>query len=387
MRVISDDLDAEVAGTTARDVIEVNAWRGGELVAPGLGVTSWSVSWDAGRAVQGQATVTVADPEGSLAPWGMGDALAPGGSRLQVTWVSGTSGIRVPLGWWRIRSADPYEQWRIYQAAGGSVRRIPGGGSVTLQADEETSTIELSRLDAETVRASTVLAEVRRLLVDICPVVVHDGVTDAAAPTSLVYGDSRMDAVTDLLTRRSATYRMGPDRALEVVPAAGVGPVWTLAGGDDGVLVDVVRAMSDESVYNGAISSGETADGLPLVGRAYVTGGPLAWGGPYGRVPIFHQAAAKTRAGVEADARTLLANRQASGEIDLAVTCLTHPGLQLHDLVTVLAPTTAGDEPIVGRVVGMSMRSAGPVPAKAMSLTVRVSAQALEAIAARVRRG
>lgn len=386
MRVISDDLDAEVAGTTSRDVIEVHAWRGGELVAASLDVTGWSMSWDAGRAVQGQATVTVADPDGALAPWGMGDALAPGGSRLQVTWVSGASGIRVPLGWWRIRTADPYEQWRVYHTS-GEVRRVPGGGSVTVQADEETATIEMDRLDAEVVRGATVLDEVRRLLADICPVVVHGGVTDMAAPASMVYDDSRLDAVTDLLARLGATYRMGPDRALEVVPATGVGPVWTLAGGDEGVLVDVARSLSDDGVYNAAVSSGETTSGHPLVGRAFLDGGPLAYGGPFGHVPIFHRSIATTQAGVVADAQTILANRQAAGEVDLSVTCLTHPGLQLHDLVTVLAPTVAGDEPIVGRVVGMSIRSAGAVPAKAMSLTVRVPVEALEAIAARVRHG
>ncbi|WP_143320114.1 hypothetical protein [Cellulomonas iranensis] len=387
MRVVSDELDAQVAGTSSGDVLEVHAWRGGALVAESLAVTSWQLGWDDSRAVQGQATVTVADPEGLLAPWGYGDALAPGGTRLQVTWVSGVSDIRVPMGWWRVRAADPYEQWRIYTLGDGSVTRVPGGGSVTLRVDEETATADLERLDAEVVTAATCVAEVRRLLGNICPVTVHPDVVDRPVPRSLVYGESRLDAVSDLLARLDATYRMGPDGALEVVPAAGVGPVWTLAGGEAGVLVGVERSLSDEGLYNAAVSSGETPAGVPLVGRAYLDTGPLAYGGPFGRVPLFHRSIATTQAGVQADAATLLANRQAAGEADLSVTCLTHPGLQLHDVVTVLTPTRVGDEPVVGRVVAMTMRSAGPVPAKAMTLTVRVSVQALEAIAARVRRG
>ncbi len=391
MRVVSDELDAEVAGTTSGDRLEVHAWRDGALVAQDLAVTSWSIGWDADRQVQGQASFTVADPDGALAPWGYGDPLAPGGSRLQVTWVSGVSGIRVPVGWWRIRKADPREQWRIYQHAGGTVRRVPGGGDVPLRADEETATIALERLDAEVVTAPTCLAEIRRLLADICPVVVHEDVTDAPVPPTLVYSESRSDAIDSLLGRVDGAHRMGPDGALEVVPSAGVGPVWTLAGGDDGVLVRTERALSDDDIYNAATSTSETPDGLPLVGRAFVQGGPLRYGGAFGRVPIFHRAIATTQAGVDADAATLIANRQAAGESDLAVTCLTHPGLQVNDRVVVLAATATGDAPIEGRVVAMTMRSAtsdaGTVPAKAMSLTVRVSTAALEAIAARVRRG
>lgn len=391
MRVDSPELDAEIAGTTHGDRLEVHAWRDGVVVAQDLDVSSWGLGWNADRQVQGQGTITVADPDGSLAPWGMSDPLGPGGSRLQVTWVSGLSGARVPLGWWRIRRPDPHETWLTYNLPDGQAVRVAGGGSVTIQADEQTASVVMDRLDAEVVTAATCVAEVRRLVQDICPVTVHPGVGDGPVPSSLVYGESRMDAVEDLLSAIGAVYRMGPDGALEIVPAAGVGPVWTLAGGEDGVLVNLARSLSDEGVYNAAISSGETPDGRPLIGRAYIEAGPLRWGGPFGKVPIFHRSIATTQAGVDADAATVLTNRVSSGEVDLTVTCLTHPGLQVQDRVTVIAATTAGELPLEGRVVGMRMSSAtsdsGTTPAKKMTLTVRVSTQALEAVAARVRRG
>lgn len=390
MRVTSDEFDAEVAGTTAGDRLEVHAWRGSELLAPDLAVSSWSLGWDADAQIQGQGSFTFADPDGTLAPWSLADPLGPGGSRLQVTWISGMSGTRVPLGWWRIRKADPAETWRVVQS-GAAVLRVAGGGSVSVEADEETASMDLARMDAAVVREATVVAEVRRLVKDICPVVVDDDVVDGPVPAGLVYGESRIDAVSALLDAISARYRMGPDKALEVVPAAGVASVWTLAGGEDGVLIRTVRSLSDEGVYNAAISRGETASGKPLVGRAYIKDGPLAWGGPFGRVPVFHRAVSQTAAGVQADADTTLANRVAAGEVDLAVTCLAHPGLQPNDRVTVVAASRAGDAELEGRVVGMRLVSAtsdaGATPAKAMSLTVRVSVEALEAVAARVRRG
>lgn len=426
MRVTGSDVEAlagEVVGSTHGDRIEANAWRGDQAVAPGLLVSSWSLNWDADRQVQGMGSFEIADPDGLLAPWGMGDPLAPGGSRLQLTWVSGTSGLRVPLGWWRIRRANPEETWRVYAVPGegswsvaplapsdtlapslslvpsdgasgfdpGTVVRVPGGGTVPVAADEETATIGLDRLDAEAPQEATCLAEIRRLLAHICAVNVDDAVTDKNVPGDLVYGESRSDAVGDLLDVLQAVPRMGPDGALEVVPEAGVGPVWTIQGGDDGALVRLARALSDEGVFNAATSTGETADGAPLVGRARLAGGPLAWDGPFGRVTVFHRAVAQTQSGVDADAATVLETRTAGGEIDLAVSCLTHPGLQVQDRVIVVAATRAGEQPLQGRVVGMSMGSVttdeGTVPAKSMGLRVRVSTDALEVVAARVRRG
>ncbi|MEV7962417.1 hypothetical protein [Oerskovia paurometabola] len=361
------------------------------MVAQDLQATFWSLGWDAGRQVQGQATITVADPDGTLAPWGMSDPLGPGGSRLQVTWVSGLTGTRVPLGWWRIRRPDPDETWLTYTLGSGEMVRVAGGGSVTIQADEETSTAALSGLDAEVASASTVVGEARRLLQDVCPVVTLPGVVDAPVPGSLVYGDGRLDAVDDLLAVIRARYRMGPDGALEIVPAAGVGPVWTITGGESGALIRALRPLSDQGVANAVIATATTTTGQPLIGRAYLTTGPLAWGGPYGKVPARIRSAATDQAAVDAEAAAELTSRVHSGEVDLAITCLTHPGLQLQDRVIVVAATATGAAALEGRVVAMRMTSAtsdaGTTPSKTMSLTVRVSVEALEAVAARVRRG
>lgn len=393
MRVISADLDAEVAGTSQGDTLVVSAWRGGALVAANLLVSAWSLSWDASREVQGQATLTIADPDGVLAPWGMGDPLGPGGSILSLAWVSGTTGIRVPLGMWRIRKAKPAEAWLVYGTQASPIR-VSGGASVQVQADEDiTASAVLCRIDGETVTAgATSYAEVIRLLRD------YGAVDTTAAPAAVsiqpsyqAYPEDRMAAVSDLLDMALATYRVGPDGSLQVIPVAGVGPVWTIQGGESGALVQLERELSDAGTYNAATSKGTDPSGLPLVGRAYTPSGPLAWGGPYGKVPMFHQAIGTTQAAVDADAATLLANQIAAGTVDLSVTCLAHPGVQPHDLVTVVAPTVAGDLPLVGRVVAMLWSSAqsdaGTTPGKVMVLTVRVSADSLAAVAAQVARG
>ncbi|GEL47398.1 hypothetical protein CHO01_25140 [Cellulomonas hominis] len=389
-------LTDEVTGTTSGDRVEVNIWRGGALVAGGLEVSSWSLDWDADRQVQGQATIEVADPDGELSPWGMGDPLAPGGSRAQLTWVSGSSDVRVPVGWWRLRRAVPAEQWRLRSVMDTTgtrtvtAGRVPGGGSVSVRADELTCIpANLDRLDAEgqPPAGSRCLSEVARLLRDIMPVVVSPAVVDRDVPSSLVYGEGRMDAVEDLLTQVDAVYRMGGDGSLQVLPAALGAPVWTIDGGDEGALINVSRALSDEGVYNAVTSTGTSAAGEPLVGRDWLRAGPLKWGvtEPYGRVPAFHRSIAQTAAGVQSDAVARLASLSRSGQIDLPVVCLAHPGIQLHDAVTVVPATIDGDAPLVGRVVRKRMASAADgIPAKSMDLTVRVSVEALEVIAARV---
>jgi len=207
----------------------------------------------------------------------------------------------------------------------------------------------------------------------------------------------RTDAIGDLLDMLSAASRVGGDGSLQVVPRTGagpivggsVGPVWTVQGGDTGALISCDRELNDTGVYNAATSRNATTDGAsPLVGRAYLQSGPLAYGGPFGKVPIFHQAIATTQDGVNSDAQSYLATTAAAGMVDLAVSCLAHPALQVHDVVTILAPTVAGDQPLTGRVVAKSWQSAeGGIPSKRMSLTVRVTTETLEAIADRARRG
>lgn len=393
MRVVSADLDAEVAGSSQGDTLQVSAWRGGQLLAANLPVSAWSLSWDASRQVQGQATLTIVDPDGRFAPWSLSDPAGPGGTLLSITWVSGISGIRVPLGTWRVRKSKPAEAWLVYGTQQSPIR-VSGGASVTVQADEEiTATASMCRLDAEAVTAgATSYAEITRLLRD------YGAVDTSAAPAAVTiqpsyqaYPEDRMAAIQDLLDMAYATYRVGPDSSLQVIPVAGVGPVWTIQGGESGALVQLERELSDAGTYNGVTSKGTDAAGNALVGRAYIHSGPLAWGGPFGKVVAFHQAVGQTQAAVDADAATVLAQQQTSGTVDLAITCLAHPGVQPHDLVTVVAPTVAGDASLVGRVVAMAWSSAqsdaGTTPGKVMSLTVRVSTEALAAVASQVGHG
>lgn len=457
VRLVSSALDAEVLGTSNKDTFEASVFRGGELVSGPLTIGPHSFGWSESRQVQGQATITIADDDGSRSPWGMGDALAPGGSRVHLTWVSGSSGLRVPFGIWRIREARPAESWRMYggktttvlkpdyaaatftfvgggvevdagagtytipdeyvtvddeagtftvdpdyAVAGGFVSIttttpamiIPGGGSVTLKIDEDvTATAGLERIDAAApIKGASALSEMARLIQRFGAIDDTDAPDDVTIQASYTaFPKSRLDALADLADMMGARFRVGGDGSLQVVPSAGVGPVWTIQGGNDGALIGAGRVLSDVDAFNHFVSTGTTSTGREVVGRAFVDGGPLKWDGPFGRVPVWHESTATSVSTALADAIETRDNYIADGTVDLPVTCLAHPGLQINDLVTLIPPTVAGEQTLIGRVVGMAWGSVtadgGTTPAKSMDLTVRVSTDALEAVAARVRRG
>jgi hypothetical protein len=381
MRVVDEQLDADVAGSSSGDRIEVNAWRGSDLLAAYLPVKSFQIGWDASRQVQAQASFVFADPENVLSPRRLDDALAPFGSKLQVTWVSGNTGIRVPFGWYRIGPAvDPDESWLIRKGADGSdVLRPTGGSTIAVPANDLTQIAVDARLDAEPKPAgATCLGEVARLLEEICPVTVDALVSDETAPSTLVYSEERMDAVEDHLTRVRAVARMSGSGELEVIPDAGLDPVWEIAGGENGVLIKAANSLSAEGVYNAVVSNSTNSANEQIVGRAYNGSGPLAWGGPFGKIPIFHQSIATTQTGVNADAESILQDRIHVGQIPITVECLMHPGLQLHDRVTLQIPGTL--DAIVGSVRAMTAAGADGLVSKRTTLTVMVDGDDFDAL-------
>lgn len=386
-----DALAVEVASGSHGDHIQASLTRGEETREVDL--NAWTASWDAGRQDQAQLTVELADPDGTLAPWGMGDICAPGGTLLSLTWVSGTSGLTVPWGDWLLSETEPDQMFRI--ASGGPMRLIPGGGTVTVWAGENpTRGAFVQRLDSEAPNTRiTILAEVTRLMQQAgIGVTVHPAVQDRdrAMPRGHVYETvDRLSEIENLLDRLDATYRSAYDGTLEIIPAEGLGPVWTVAGGDGGALVNYRHRLSDDGIHNVAVSNSETADGRQLIGRSTITSGPLSINGAFGYRPIFHRAIATTQNGVQRDAETLLANRLHTGEIAVPVSCLFHPAVQIHDLVELVPATSAGEMPLIGRVLAITARSiqgAGCTPAKSMSMTVAVPVDTFERIAGRIRR-
>lgn len=368
----------DVANASVRDSLVAVAWYAGYPVTDALPVVSFRFSWDSGRRVQGQASLVVADAHGDLWPRRVEDALGVAGSRLVLAYRFGATGHEVPLGVWRIRRSVPDVLWQ-YRRVGEQNVWLPGGGTVTLYADEEAATLEMDVLDVghRVTVAGTVGSEVVRLA-DGLPVVFHAGV-DQGRPVAggVELPEARLAAIQGLLDQVGAVYRMDGAGRLEVVPAAGTPVAWRVEPGEGGSLVSVSNDMSDADLANGVTSWRELREGqsepVLLAGRARVVDGPLRWGGPFGRVPVFRGAnLAETQAQVDADAATTLARLVARGDVHLGLSTLLHPGLQVHDRVTLLAPRYPRARAISGRVHAVSWQGRDGVADKHMGLTLAV---------------
>lgn len=390
MRPISAQALESLSGSRIGERLIAHAWYDGVCVEPSLPVSDWTIISDGSRQVRTQASVAITDDDGTLAPWGVDDALGVGGARLQLLY-SFPGAQTVDMGWYRVTRATPSESWTLKSTPTRPEVWVSGGAQIPVEATDLTCLVAADKLLApESARAgATIISEVRRLLAGIMPVTVKAGVnlTKLASP-STVYARERMDAVEDLLNVIGATHRMTGDGQLEVYPTTPTDPVWTVEGGEEGVMVALSRDLNIEDLPNIGSSEGADDDGRQLIGTAIETTGPLRVDGPHGRRPKFHAATGilKTQAAVDADARTLLFSSQAERAIDLTVTCLLHPGLQPGDSVAINVPTTTGDAmKLIGVVRTTTMRGgdAGPSP---MTMVVRCPFEDIQALRAAIRR-
>ncbi|WNM69466.1 minor tail protein [Arthrobacter phage Ruchi] len=387
-------------GSRTGDRLEVFAWYDGELIREDpLPVGDWSLAWDgsASKQVQGVLSLSINDPDGELSPWLWDDPLGVGGAVLQCRYVVGGAGS-VNRGWFRITENAPKESWysRViredgYSVPGSSMPRghrlvmVSGGAVVPLTAEDLTVRLALDEFlapEQPVGAAPTVLGEIARIVGDTVPLDVAADVEDVRVPLDLTYEGAKIDAVMDLAGRAGASVRMGGDGELQVY-VKNRAPVWEVAGGDDGALINIDRKQKTDTLANVGVVRGERKDKdetgqeitVPLLGVAQVLDGPLRVGGPHGRIPRrLDSSLMNTQGAVNAAAKTLITNYLSGLTIDLEVTCLPNPALQVGDWVTVTQPLVDGQlMPLGGEVVGMALRSSGGAVGN-MTLTVRASA-------------
>ena len=409
MLPIDDVTLAALNGSRDGDRLEVFAWYGGRLTYPGpLPIDSWKLDWDgsASKQVQGVLELTVNDPDGTLSPWLWGDPLGVGGAELMCRYVVGGAGT-INRGRFRITSNAPKESWFSRVIADSDAERVPGsnltpghrlvmvsgGALIPLTAEERTVNLLLDEFltPEQPVGASpTVGSEIRRIVGARLPVRFAPGVNEGVAvPADVTWDGPKIDAVMDLAARAGASLRMDGDGQLEVYNK-GQAPVWVVAGGDDGALINIDREQKVDLLQNVGVVRGEEKyidqetqqeRTRPLTGISQVTSGELSVFGPHGRLPRFLESKLLTsQDAVDAAARSLVTNHLESLTLDLEVTCLPNPALQIGDWVTVTQPVVGRDlVPLNGEVVRMQLQSDGSTVGQ-MVMTVRCSASAVQNI-------
>lgn len=261
-----------------------------------LAVIGGDVQLDAGADIRSTVALTV---DGTDAfPTAAGSPLAPYGNELfvrrgiafgggAVEWVS--------LGYFRINSAEQDE------APNGPIR---------LAGQDRMGGIVKARLVAPVQFAATdTYGEVvEQLVTEVYPAAVIEwddtAETDPLA-RSVIAEEDRFAFLAELVTGLGKIWYWDHRGHLVIknVPDPG-DPVWDADSGENGVLIDMGREISDEGVYNAVVVTGEAVDtNEPPSAVAYDDNpdSPTYWHGDFGKVPKFYTSSFIT---TEAQAQT-----------------------------------------------------------------------------------
>lgn len=335
---------------------QVDCWYDGELVYSAVPLVEAKVSNDISRLIHASASVVAADPDGKLTPSSWGAPLAPFGSELHLRHGlnTGAGTEWVSLGWYRIDTSDPKENWVAYVNQANpraEPQWVQRGMKVSVQGSDRLARLDDARfLSPEAPESlASVIGEIRRLARDIVPIADLTGFTDAPIPASLAYQTSRVSAIQDLADVLDLSARIDPNGLLTLVPKSPTGDaVWTVEVGTQGQVTDWGRKLDRAKIYNAVVSTGTTAEGLAVQGIALEEEGPFRWGGPFGRVPFGHSSPLlKTEEAARADAATRLERLARERVVPIAVNCVMNAALELDDIVSVVLPDATLTGPVV----------------------------------------
>lgn len=357
MRLMDVATTTALTGSRPADTWLARAWRDNRLVvAEPLDIIDWSTQDTAGdnTKIAQQITLTIADPKGVLGAWKYDDPLSVAGTEVQLIYRVGGAGA-VNFGWFRVTGNEPDEvvESRVIDEYGyveldGSLpphkRRVfITKAVVKLTLVDRTIKPDLDKLEQpESPKAgATIISEWRRLTGDYFPTVVDEGVVDRAVSTKLVYERERLEAGQDLLGRISAGYRMGGDGECHVYPLD-TASVARIEPGN--ALVSVRRKQALAGLYNRWVVEGKDAGGgQPVRAGVNLTAGPLAYGGPHGKVQFFYQSELiETTEQAAAYAAELRDKFLRTLALELTVDITPNPALQAGDRVEIGCPVAAG---------------------------------------------
>ncbi|HKE79051.1 MAG TPA: DUF5047 domain-containing protein [Solirubrobacteraceae bacterium] len=184
----------------------------------------------------------------------------------------------------------------------------------------------------------------------------HVTTNPAGEPTlvDVVYDEDRAQAISDLAAGvdAQAYFDNLGDFVLRPKPAEGA-PVWTLDGGEAGVLISSDESLDRSSVRNGVAVRAVPDPTLPAI-YSLVTdddpASPTRWGGPFGKVPlIVNSTSIQTQAQADQTARSLL-NLRLGLSRTLELRSVPNPALEPGDLLQIDHPDGRAETAIINAV-------------------------------------
>lgn len=334
-----NDLMRQLLSDSFELTFSADLMYGDSRVASNLQVVSPSVVADSSGQVEmsGRLSVVWADPDGAdIEPVEAGDLFSPFGYRvvLFATVSAGVSTARqqvADLTITEVPSVDgePFVWGQSTIFAGQRVDLVVKDRMVEVQRDRFTKLEQPASL-------SSTWAEIARLT----GLAVTQSVTDVPVTKSVVYEESRVDAVQQLAGLLGGVAFMEWDGTVSVRPSVAGSSVAELVLGESGTIVQLGSSLSADGVYNGVVIRGEGDAQEQILAELWLTSGPLrattSTRTPFHRVPYFYSSPFITTAQqARAYAPALLDRVSSPRATTLQVTCVTNPLLQVGDVVTV----------------------------------------------------
>lgn len=323
-------ISAEAAAAVRRSWVmhtRVDSWRGAQLLAEDIPVSSGTHETDLDLRIPDRVTLTVPRLDRGVS-WDpstdTGHPLAAYGQRLRICVGVELAHHRIEWiqrGWYLIQDADcPDDEVRITAA------------TLTTWVDE-------ARLTAPYQPTGTMVSTLRALVEPALTVDVTAAPTDRAVPAGLSWDEDRLAAVYELLDAWPAAARVDATGALVITaPPSGTQTVdLDLVG-----VEDVVVASGGGSTRDGAltcvVARGEDANGTPVQGVALdLSGGPLDATGAFNPLPVpefFFSPLLTTVDQCQQAASTILARRRRQVTRPRTVIAVPNPALEAGDVVS-----------------------------------------------------
>jgi hypothetical protein len=363
MQTVSSNFLAAVQGST-RPVFYADLWKDNNLVAT-LPLESGEASFDANSDIQGAIKLTVADADGTLTPTSMGSPLTPFGSVINVRagFKVGAAEELVSLGWFIVWDMEIEEAWKSYTDSTGSTTLIRNGSRITLTGrDLMQKVADYKFLVPTAPTQGTAWAEIVLLVSDVVGTETPSwaGFSDVSIPSTLTYGEDRLEAVKALAAVFGAEPVMTPTGKL-TLRLLNPGQVSSNTAPTFGWNINVSKyrkSLSREDVFNIVVARGKNTQQLNVVAYSIQTDGPTSFYGSFGPRPVFYDTdLLNTVASIQAYADAQLSTIGQRNTQTVPITALPNPAIELGDYATL---TIQGSpSPVSCRVVGFTYKSRG----------------------------
>lgn len=360
MRTLPGNMASDLMGSSANAILVANVWYAGQLAFQNVPLRQFTMNWDDTRAIMGQSKIEIVDVDGLMVPWGYDDPTNVGGGVIQVKFI--LNNASVDLIYQPITRCEPTEHWSL-RTVNGVKTWVPGGHIIYVETDDKLIVAQNNQfLVPETPpTAATCFSEINRIMVGSMDVVIDSNLTDRSVPSTVVYKGDRVTTLGQLCDALNAAYRTTGTGQLYVYKRPTVSQYTYKGDTHDAQLsgVDKIakRKHQKQGLYNGVVSTNTLQGGQLLQGVALETSGPLAWGGPHGKVPYFHNANFATdQSSINADAQTQLATLIAARAGILEFSCRFDPAMETGDYITLMLPQIDGSEyplPVTVSMVNM----------------------------------